>query len=227
MPGIVLIWLVTAVVGALVVAELDTELEEVVEAPTVVVGAVVAAALVVVPESMGVVELDFDEEAHAPNATVTAIAARGNRRGVRTAEHVRGRTGGGPIGSSVSGPSARPGNRAEAGRRSAYGAGMIASTPEPPYVAVIFTSLRTEGDAGYGAMAARMEELAADQPGYLGIESARDGLGITVSYWATEADARAWKQVAEHAAAQQQGRRQWYSDYRVRVATVTRTYGPD
>jgi heme-degrading monooxygenase HmoA len=103
---------------------------------------------------------------------------------------------------------------------------MIAATPEPPYVAVIFTSLRTEGDQGYAVMSARMDRLAARQPGYLGMEAARDGLGITVSYWADEDAARAWKQVAEHLVAQQRGRDAWYSDYRVRVAVVHRDYGP-
>jgi heme-degrading monooxygenase HmoA len=103
---------------------------------------------------------------------------------------------------------------------------MIANTPEPPYTAVIFTSLRTDGDNGYGAMAERMEELGAQQPGYLGIESARDGLGITVSYWADDASARAWKQVGEHVVAQRIGQERWYSDYRVRVARVERDYGP-
>jgi heme-degrading monooxygenase HmoA len=103
----------------------------------------------------------------------------------------------------------------------------IASTPEPPYVAVIFTSLRTEGDDGYGEMAARMEELAARQPGYLGIEAAHEGLGITVAYWTDEEAAAAWKQVAEHVVAQRLGREPWYRDYQVRVATVTRSYGPD
>jgi heme-degrading monooxygenase HmoA len=102
----------------------------------------------------------------------------------------------------------------------------IAATPEPPYVAVIFTSIRTEGDNGYAVMSARMEQLAADQPGYLGIENARDGLGITVSYWADEASAQAWKQVAAHLVAQQRGRDAWYADYRVRVAVVHRDYGP-
>jgi heme-degrading monooxygenase HmoA len=105
----------------------------------------------------------------------------------------------------------------------------IAKTPEPPYVAVVFTSLRTSadggGDNGYAVMSARMEELAAQRPGYLGIEAARDGLGITVSYWADEESARAWKDVAAHVVAQQRGRDTWYSDYRVRVATVTRDYG--
>lgn len=104
---------------------------------------------------------------------------------------------------------------------------MIASTPEPPYTAVIFTSLRTEGDHGYAVMARRMEALAAQQPGFLGIESAREDVGITVSYWADDDAARAWKQVAEHLVAQERGRSTWYSDYQVRVATVTRSYGPD
>jgi heme-degrading monooxygenase HmoA len=103
---------------------------------------------------------------------------------------------------------------------------MIAQTPEPPYVAVIFTSLRTAGDNGYAAMSARMDRLAAEQPGYLGIEAAREGLGVTVSYWRDEDSARAWKEVAEHLVAQQRGREVWYSDYRVRVAVVHREYGP-
>ncbi|GAB7006674.1 antibiotic biosynthesis monooxygenase [Nocardioides sp. AN3] len=101
----------------------------------------------------------------------------------------------------------------------------IAQTPEPPYTAVIFTSLRTDGDQGYAAMAARMEALAMQQPGYLGIESARDGVGITVSYWDSEAAAAAWKGVAEHVVAQRRGQAAWYADYRVRVATVLREYG--
>lgn len=95
------------------------------------------------------------------------------------------------------------------------------------YVAVVFSSRRSGADAeGYGAMAERMEELAREQPGYIGIESARnpDGAGITVSYWATESDAAAWKQVSEHLAAQGAGRDRWYDSYRVRVATVTREY---
>ena len=102
----------------------------------------------------------------------------------------------------------------------------IAPTPEPPYVAVIFTSQRTPGDAGYTETAAAMADLAGRQPGFLGVESARDDLGITVSYWRDEAAAGAWKQVAEHLAAQRGGRDVWYRDYRVRVAMVTRAYGP-
>lgn len=101
----------------------------------------------------------------------------------------------------------------------------IADTPPPPYVAVIFTSLQTDDLDGYAATADRMEELAKEQPGYLGFESARRGLGIAVSYWATDGDARAWKQVAEHAEVQRIGRERWYSAYRVRVARVEREYG--
>lgn len=107
-----------------------------------------------------------------------------------------------------------------------YLAAPIALTPEPPYTAVIFTSLLAPAPDGYAEMSARMEELALSQPGFLGIESARDGVGITVSYWAREADAAAWKQVAEHLVAQRLGQERWYADYRVRVATVTREYGP-
>jgi heme-degrading monooxygenase HmoA len=106
---------------------------------------------------------------------------------------------------------------------------VFAATPLPPYVAVVFTSLRNdeEPDDGYDATAARMEELASSQPGYLGIESARgpDGAGITVSYWRDDVAARAWKRVAEHAEAQRLGRERWYAAYRVRVATVEREYG--
>jgi heme-degrading monooxygenase HmoA len=102
---------------------------------------------------------------------------------------------------------------------------VIAQTPEPPYTAVIFTSLRTDGDDGYAEASAEMGRLAAEQPGFLGIETARSGVGITVSYWRTEDDARAWKRVAEHVEAQRRGRREWYAAYEVRVATVTRAYG--
>ena len=104
----------------------------------------------------------------------------------------------------------------------------IAGTPEPPYYAVIFTSLRTAlDDAGYGAMAERMDALAAQQPGYLGIESAREGLGITVSYWRDLESIRAWKAHAEHLQAQQTGRNTWYTDYKTRICKVERDYGLD
>lgn len=101
----------------------------------------------------------------------------------------------------------------------------IANTPQPPYYAVIFSSHRTDGDNGYAEMAERMAELAAEQPGYLGMESARENLGITVSYWESLEAIRNWKQNAEHQEAQRIGRQQWYSSFRVRIAKVEREYG--
>ncbi|WP_440224380.1 antibiotic biosynthesis monooxygenase family protein [Dokdonella sp. MW10] len=102
----------------------------------------------------------------------------------------------------------------------------IASTPEPPYYAVLFTSRRTEIDDGYGDMAERMLELASRQPGFLGIESARgaDGLGITLSYWTDLAAIAAWKRDAEHLEAQRIGRARWYEHYDVRIARVEKAY---
>jgi heme-degrading monooxygenase HmoA len=102
---------------------------------------------------------------------------------------------------------------------------MTANTPEPPYWAVIFTSLRTEGDHGYDAMAEAMERLAGVQPGFLGMESAREDLGITVSYWRDLESIVAWKADLRHLAAQQKGRADWYERYQVRVARVERDYG--
>lgn len=99
---------------------------------------------------------------------------------------------------------------------------MIASTPEPPYYAVIFTSIGTDDMQGYEQMAERMEELARQQPGFLGVESVRDGMGITVSYWQDEASIRAWKRHVEHRVAQQKGRTDWYARYHLRVARVER-----
>ena len=103
----------------------------------------------------------------------------------------------------------------------------IATTPKPPYYAVIFTSLRTEGDNGYDQTAARMVDLARQQPGFLGVESVREagGLGVTVSYWESEDAIRRWKAQAEHRRAQEKGRAQWYADYHLRVARVERDYG--
>jgi heme-degrading monooxygenase HmoA len=104
----------------------------------------------------------------------------------------------------------------------------FAALPEPPYYAVIFSSLRNADDeAGYAAAAERMLELAAVQPGFLGAESTRgsDGFGITVSYWASEAAIAAWKHHAEHAATRARGRTHWYAHFELRVAKVERAYG--
>ena len=105
--------------------------------------------------------------------------------------------------------------------------GSFARLPAPPYYAVIFSSRRSEGDQGYEQTAARMVELAAEQPGFMGAESARgaDGFVITVSYWASEAAIAAWRAQAEHRLAQEQGKTHWYAHYEIRVARVERAYG--
>jgi heme-degrading monooxygenase HmoA len=100
----------------------------------------------------------------------------------------------------------------------------IAATPAPPYYAVIFTSLRTDGDNGYSTMSDAMVALAAQQPGFLGIESAREGLGITVSYWDSLESIAAWKQNSAHRVAQQRGHDLWYQEFKVRICRVERDY---
>ncbi|EJL94620.1 putative enzyme involved in biosynthesis of extracellular polysaccharides [Herbaspirillum sp. CF444] len=102
----------------------------------------------------------------------------------------------------------------------------FATLPAPPYYSVIFSSLRTAGDDGYGHMADRMVELASEQAGYLGVESVRgaDGFGITVSYWSSLEAIAAWKSVAEHRIAQETGKARWYEHYEVRIARVERAY---
>ena len=104
---------------------------------------------------------------------------------------------------------------------------LFAKLPPPPYYAVIFSSQRTSGEGGYGEMADRMVELAAEQDGYLGVESTRgaDGFGITVSYWRDEASIVHWKKNAEHKLAQQYGHERWYEHFELRIARVERAYG--
>lgn len=104
----------------------------------------------------------------------------------------------------------------------------FAPRPEPPYYAVIFTSLRTQdGAEAYAEAAERMGALAAEQPGYLGVESTRgaDGLGITVSYWASLEAIQAWRAHVEHSVIREQGRAEWYEHYELRVARIERAYG--
>ena len=104
----------------------------------------------------------------------------------------------------------------------------LARTPEPPYYAVIFTSVRTaRDDEGYGQASERMAQLASEQPGYLGVDSVRavNGVGITVSYWSSEEAIAAWRRNAEHTLAREQGRKNWYQEYELRVAKVERAYG--
>jgi len=100
----------------------------------------------------------------------------------------------------------------------------IAKTPEPPYYAVIFTSERTEGDDGYADMADEMVQLASAQPGFLGVESAREGVGITVSYWESLDAIKYWKQNERHLFAQRRGISDWYLRYKTRVCKVERDY---
>lgn len=107
----------------------------------------------------------------------------------------------------------------------------LSRLPQPPYYAVIFTSIRTDvDDEGYGETAKWMSDLAAKQPGYLGQDStARDeeGLGMTVSYWRDEDSIRAWKNNLDHTAARNAGREKWYKSYTLRVARVERAYDFD
>lgn len=106
----------------------------------------------------------------------------------------------------------------------------FATTPEPPYYAVIFTSKRTTADDGYAAMLSSLEELAKAQPGYLGREAVRgaDGFGIAAIYYTDEAAIRGWKEHAKHALAQKIGKERWYEHYEMRVAKVERAYaGPE
>ena len=100
----------------------------------------------------------------------------------------------------------------------------IAETPPPPYYAVVFTSVASEDKDGYAEMAARMIELAEKQPGFLGVESARDEIGITVSYWSDLESIKAWQANAEHLGAQRLGREKWYTAYKTRIAKVERDY---
>jgi len=103
---------------------------------------------------------------------------------------------------------------------------MISKTPNAPYYAVIFTSLKVSGANGYETMSDRMVELAKVQPGYLGMESVRDasGMGITTSYWENLESISNWRKNSEHREAQSFGKEKWYSDYKVRICKVERDY---
>lgn len=102
---------------------------------------------------------------------------------------------------------------------------MIAKTPQPPYYAVIFTSVRTSGDNGYSIMADEMEKLVEKQPGFLGMESARKSTGITVSYWTDLESIRNWRVNSAHVVARSKGKKIWYESFKVRVAKVDNDYG--
>ncbi len=93
-----------------------------------------------------------------------------------------------------------------------------------PYYAVIFTSKLNNEHSGYEQMSTLMEELAQKQIGYLGIESARSEIGITVSYWQTLEDIKNWKQNSDHLIAQKLGKEKWYNWYELRICKVERDY---
>jgi heme-degrading monooxygenase HmoA len=101
---------------------------------------------------------------------------------------------------------------------------MIAKTPSPPYYAVIFSSIRTEVDNGFKEMSDKMIELASRQDGFLGIETASEGIGITVSYWRDLDDVKKWKTNTEHSVARKKGRSDWYQSFKTRIAKVERDY---
>ncbi len=102
---------------------------------------------------------------------------------------------------------------------------MIAKTPKPPYYAVIFSTIRTDINEGYEDMALKMEELAKQQDGYLGIESVRNEMGITISYWENVEAILNWKNNVEHTIAREKGRALWYKKYQLRICKVERDYG--
>lgn len=102
---------------------------------------------------------------------------------------------------------------------------MIVSDLNPPYYAVVFTTLVTNDLADYQETAGRMEELAKQQPGYLGVESARSEVGITVSYWKDLDSVTKWKNNIQHSEARERGRKQWYRQYQLRICKVEREYG--
>lgn len=101
---------------------------------------------------------------------------------------------------------------------------MIAETPKPPYYAVIFTSLRTYGDQGYSKMSEAMINTVQRQSGFLGFESARTDIGITVSYWRDLNSIEKWKNHQEHQLAREKGRSTWYSAFKIRICKVERDY---
>jgi len=103
----------------------------------------------------------------------------------------------------------------------------LANTPKPPYYAVIFSSIRGNDDEEYHIMAKKMDELAMLQSGYLGFETARDMVGVSVSYWESLEAIQKWKQNIAHLEAQEKGKSQWYKNYKVRVALVEREYSFD
>ena len=101
---------------------------------------------------------------------------------------------------------------------------MLTKTPQPPYYAVIFATIRNDVDNGYSDMADKMVELAKKQPGFLGVDSARSAVGITVSYWKDLASIDLWRKHSEHRIAKEKGKKDWYQNYTLRIAKVEIQY---
>lgn len=101
---------------------------------------------------------------------------------------------------------------------------MISNTPAPPYYAVIFSSVRTNDNNGYAEMNAFMDALAQQQDGFLGMENASSEIGITISYWNDLEAIKRWKDHLDHQKAQDEGKKRWYYQYKVRIAKVERDY---
>lgn len=96
---------------------------------------------------------------------------------------------------------------------------------QPLFYAVIFTSKLT-GVAieDYERNAAKMEDLCAQQPGFLGMDSARSEVGITVCYWQSLADIENWRSHLDHKSVQEKGIEIWYESYDVKVCLVEKHY---
>ncbi|NRA13824.1 MAG: antibiotic biosynthesis monooxygenase [Crocinitomicaceae bacterium] len=101
---------------------------------------------------------------------------------------------------------------------------MLAKTPKPPYYAVIFSAAQSANLDGYDDMVAKMVELASQQNGFLGVDSAQGNPEITVSYWKSEEDILNWRSSIEHQEAQKQGKESWYDAFEIRIAKVARAY---
>ncbi len=101
---------------------------------------------------------------------------------------------------------------------------MIAKTPKPPYYAVIFTSVKSENNEGYSEMASMMMKLAYEQDGFLGVETAQEDIGITVSYWRNLESIKKWKENKQHSIARSKGKSLWYNTFTTRISLVEKEY---
>jgi len=101
---------------------------------------------------------------------------------------------------------------------------MISKTSNPPYYAVVFTSIRTDGENGYNESLKNMLDLVKNQKGFLGVESARENLGITVSYWESLDAIKNWKSNYQHIEVQEKGKNLWYKSFKVRICKIEKDY---